>query len=120
MQQSQGEGQYYDIKESAGFSLNQWMSSAPTTMGALSTVLRKRLECRDGFSMSVQAGEGHYSHPREDHGPYTEVEVGKPSREEELLMPYIEQGYGKPTAAVYPYVPVEVVEDVVNKHGGLR
>ena len=36
---------------------------------------------------------------------------------EELLMPYIEDPT-EPTKAVYPYVPVEVIEQVIEKHGG--
>ena len=45
------------------------------------------------------------------------AEDGKVSEEEELLMPYIEDPT-EPTKAVYPYVPVEVVEQVIEKHGG--
>lgn len=32
-------------------------------------------------------------------------------------MPYIEDPT-EPTKAVYPYVPVEVIEQVIEKHGG--
>lgn len=38
-------------------------------------------------------------------------------KKEELLMPYIEDPT-EPTKAVYPYVPVEVIEQVIEKHGG--
>ena len=68
---------------------------------------------------SVQAGAGLYCEPRAnlESGEYTACEVGYPSQKEELLMPYIEDPT-KPTEAVYPYVPVEVIEQVIEKHGG--
>ena len=59
----------------------------------------KRIECKDGFSMSVQAGTSVYSDPRDDVGPYHSVECGFPS--------------------VYGWVPVGVVTNVIAKHGGM-
>lgn len=50
-------------------------------------------------------------------GEYVACEVGYPSQKEELLMPYIEDPT-EPTKTVYPYVPVEVIEQVIEKHGG--
>ena len=69
--------------------------------------------------MSVQAGDGLYCEPRVnlESGEYAACEVGYPSQKEELLMPYIEDPT-EPTKAVYPYVPVEVIEQVIEKHGG--
>ena len=82
---------------------------------------RKRVVCADGFSMSVQAGGTHYCSPRAvvPDDKYTTVEVGYPSAREELLMPYVEDA-DAPTETVYGYVPVEVVKEVVAKHGGLK
>ena len=76
---------------------------------------RPHIFCKDGFEMSVQAGDGLYCEPRVnlESGEYAACEVGYPSQKEELLMPYIEDPT-EPTKAVYPYVPVEVIE----KHGG--
>ena len=74
--------------------------------------------CSDGFTMSVQASEGAYSTPRLNTGPYTHVEVGFPSQEEPLLMPYVEDK-SMPTKTVYPFVPSQVVTLVVAKHGGM-
>ena len=82
----------------------------------------KRLYCNDGFSMSVQAHDGAYCSPRTDPAYtdyYFEVEVGFPSEREELLMEYVE-GYDNPTGTVYGYVPVEVVQEVIEKHGGSK
>ena len=77
----------------------------------------RRLICADGFSMSVQADSGAYCEPRNNEGPYSEVEVGYPSVAEELLLPWAENP-GIPTKTVYAYVPSEVVLEVVLKHGG--
>ena len=75
--------------------------------------------CADGFRMSVQAHDGAYCEPREDaHEKYTLVEVGFPSIEEELIMPWAEEPR-RPTETVYGYVPVNVVTNVIVKHGGM-
>ena len=76
-----------------------------------------RIICKDGFSMSVQAGEFFYCSPRQDIGPWHEVEVGYPSHEESDLLPYAERP-NHPTETVYADVPVELVESVMEKHGG--
>ena len=77
----------------------------------------KLLVCKDGFSMSVQADERAYCSPRNDIGPYDSVEVGYPSRQEQLLMPWCEDP-GSPCDTVYGYVPSLVIWEVINKHGG--
>ena len=80
------------------------------------------LHCNDGFSMSVQAHGGAYCSPRTDPAYtdyYFKVEVGFPSEREELLMEYVED-YDNPTCTVYAYVPVEVVQEVIEKHGGIK
>jgi hypothetical protein len=77
-----------------------------------------KIICKDGFSMSVQAGYGLYSSPRLDSTIYTEVEVGFPNKIEPLLMPYCEDST-IPSKTVYGYVPVEVVTTVIVKHGGI-
>jgi hypothetical protein len=68
----------------------------------------QRVECADGFSMSVQASSYNYSHPRRDLAPsYSQVEVGMPNSPDDL------------TNTVYPYVPRQVIVDVICKHGGI-
>jgi hypothetical protein len=85
----------------------------------------KRVVCKDGFRMSVQAGPGNYCKPRPSYEEdkkfinYTEVEIGFPSEQEDLIMEYCEDP-SIPTDTVYGYVPVEVVEQVIRKHGGLE
>ena len=81
----------------------------------------KRVECADGFSMSVQAGTANYSTPRSALGPYTEVEVGFPTIDDYLLEPYFDgdSNIEDVTKGVYSYVPVQVVTNVLAKHGGM-
>ena len=77
----------------------------------------ERVECADGFCMSVQANEGAYCEPRNDDGPYTEVEIGYPSDPEIMIMRWAEDK-SRPTDTVYGWVPVGVVRDVIVKHKG--
>ncbi len=78
-----------------------------------------RVVCTDGFTMSVQAGIYNYCDPQETDAPkYDLVEVGFPTAKEPMLMPYAEAPED-PTGTVYAYVPVELVTNVIVKHGGL-
>lgn len=83
-------------------------------------VINARVICADGFSMSVQASNGHYCTPRDDSGPWSTVEVGYPSERVEAFMPYIDgDPEGTEWETVYGYVPVGVVADVIVQHGGI-
>ncbi|MBR52245.1 hypothetical protein CMK19_00575 [Candidatus Poribacteria bacterium] len=82
------------------------------------------LNCKSGFSFSVQASHGHYCLPREDNpeGGYTHYEVGYPSEGERLLLPYKEMECDiqfPPTKSVYPFVPKCVIKSIIEKHDGL-
>ena len=79
---------------------------------------RTTVKCKDGFTMSVQASKSHYSEPKNDEGPYSEVEVGFPSHYDINLIKYAEQPH-KPTDTVYGYVPAHVVQMVIDAHGGM-
>lgn len=82
--------------------------------------LTKRLICKDGFDMSVQASNVHYCSPRVDNADYySEVEVGYPTVSEEELLDYAEDRL-RPTKTVYGYVPVESVDKIILKHGGIN
>ena len=81
--------------------------------------LNKKVVCSDGFTMSVQANEGAYCTPRcNNQERYEQVEVGFPSEQEELLMPWVEDK-SRPTETMYAYVPVEIVTNIIVKHGGM-
>ena len=82
--------------------------------------VRPRIICNDGFSMSVQAGYGIYSTPRANGLlPYSEVEIGYPSDDEELLFG-LEEGRGNYTDTVYPYVRIKLVDEIIKKHNGIN
>ena len=69
-----------------------------------------RIECNDGFTISVQARESSYCQRNTEGKPVT-VECGfpstKPKTPEFLLYAEDNSDY---TETVYPYIPVEVVE----------
>ena len=79
-----------------------------------------KLICMDGFSISVQASRLHYCIPRDDTGPYTHVECGYPSEEVQELLEYKDSPDDPPTRTVYAYVPIQLVCDIINSHGGLE
>ena len=74
--------------------------------------------CKDGFKMSVQAGQSLYSEPRDVADSYEEAEVGFPSIEESLLTSYAENEENL-CGTVYGYVPCSIIDEVIKKHGGI-
>lgn len=109
-------------------------------------IVRPRVICNDGFSVSVQANDCAYCLPRITQGlldgelyysgafdfnepdaygftnrfiPYVEVELGYPSEVEEDLLPYAEDE-SNPTNTVYGYVPIEIVDSMIQRHGGIN
>jgi translation initiation factor 2B subunit (eIF-2B alpha/beta/delta family) len=74
--------------------------------------------CKDGFKMSVQAGQSLYSEPRDVADSYEEAEVGFPSTEETLLTSYAEDNENL-CDTVYGYVPCSIIDQVIEKHGGI-
>lgn len=84
-------------------------------------VLRPMVVCKDGFKVSIQASAGHYCYPRIDTDrsiPYEKVELGFPSEAVPEWLEYAEEQYD-PTDTVYGYVPVELVDIGLAKHGGI-
>lgn len=80
--------------------------------------VRKRLRCKDGFSISVQASRYHYCTPRVTNAEHYEtVELGYPSTDDATIFDYAEStNY---TNTVYGYVPVHIVDILIEKHGGI-
>lgn len=99
------------------FDINKYLVST----GRIVKGLFHRIICKDKFSMSVQAGKIWHCEPKTDHGPWTELEVGSISSAESLLKNYkespLDDDHGP--GIVFPYVPAEVINDIVEKHGGL-
>lgn len=78
----------------------------------------KRITCKTGFNVSVQAHSRNYCTPRDDYGPYTEVELGMPSDLDSLIIKYAED-CNNPTETVYGWVPVGIVKALLIKHKGV-
>ena len=82
--------------------------------------VRPKAEMNDGFVVSIQASETHFCAPRLNGlDNYSMVELGYPSEKDDLIMEYAETPE-EPTSAVYGYVPVDVVDALIEKHGGLK
>lgn len=78
-----------------------------------------RFACADGFEVSIQASSGHYCSPREDRAwPYGAFELGYPTETEDVLRQYAEDKDGDLKSTVFGWVPVDVIVDLINKHGG--
>ena len=84
--------------------------------------------CKDGFTMSVQAGQSCYSVPKDVADKYEEAEIGYPSTPEVLIKQYaeimdVEEASVEDDSwlcdTVYPYVPVNIIDKVIRKHGGI-
>ena len=79
---------------------------------------RKTVECKDGFSMSVQADEMKYCLPRKNDVIYASAEVGYPSHYDFFLQPFAEDPR-RPTDTVYGYVPAHIIRLCIESHGGM-
>ena len=79
---------------------------------------RPRVHCADGFSVSVQASQFHYCRPRIDSAEkYNAVELGYPSAADDLITEYAEDN--SYTENEYSYLPNEIVDKLIEKHGGI-
>tara|TARA_B100000131_G_C17966823_1_gene552728 strand:+ start:569 stop:859 length:291 start_codon:yes stop_codon:yes gene_type:complete len=75
--------------------------------------------CKDGFTVSIQASDTSYSSPRMNGAErYSAVELGFPSQSDDLILEYAEDQHN-PTDTVYGWVPVETVNLLIAKHGGV-
>lgn len=85
------------------------------------SIIRPRIVCNDGFSISVQGSANHYCSPRENliDKAYAEVELGFPSVADDLIAYYAEDDEDL-TDTVYGLVPIDTVEELIEKHGGIK
>lgn len=81
--------------------------------------LAPRITCADGFSLSVQVHSGAYCRPRDGIGPdWVSAEIGFPSATPSPeVMAYAEYSED-PTDTVYGYVPIELIDSLIDAHGG--
>jgi hypothetical protein len=71
----------------------------------------ERVVCADGFSISIQAGNGKYSVPRFEASAYTQLELGFPNRPCPFIYEYAEDKEDY-TETIYPYVPSKIVDTI--------
>ena len=76
-----------------------------------------RVILNNGKSLSVQASEYHYCAPRRVCDYYYEVEVGFPDEGDYCLCNMRREN---PTDTVYPYVPIELVDEYITACGGIH
>ena len=77
------------------------------------------ITCQDGTTLSVQASSLHYCEPEDDYGPYSQVEVGLLSTPPPASWaPYAAGGEAVEEAKVFAYVPVKLVREFIQLHGG--
>ncbi len=80
----------------------------------------ERIVCADGFSLSVQVGYYNYCNPRKNDAEYYEkAEVGFPSEDPVFITEYAEDSE-RLTETVYPYTPVNLIEKLIDFHGGIK
>lgn len=113
--QSEAEGKLREMKgeENGLMTVKEWLRET-FKREPVGCLIRPHAKCKDGFHISIQAGAYHYCAPRRDlkDCEYTLLELGCPSEWEELIEKHR-------VGTIYPYVPIEVVEQVVKKHGGI-
>lgn len=80
--------------------------------------LFSELVCNDGLSLLVQASRCHMCSPREtleDGSEYEEVEVYSHG---EYILDLTR--YATESDFTYGYVPVKIMEELIEKHGGIK
>lgn len=81
-------------------------------------IIRPRVRCADGYTVSVQAGKMWYSEPRLDTKWYGKVELICPEYKDDELRDYAENKRDL-CGTLYGFVPVKLVDEVLEKHGGI-
>lgn len=83
-----------------------------------SSLPRPAFKFADGTTLSIQVGTGLYSSPRTSNAEiYQAVECGFPSKPIPQLEEYKEIPDEKQEDSVFPYVPVEVINDIIEEKG---
>ena len=100
--------------------VNEFLAKYSKPMPGCSDLMyiRPRVKCADGYTVSIQAGYGLYSTPRIFADFYTKVELGYPSAVDEDLLEYAESE-NAPLDTIYAFVPVALIEKVLERHGGI-
>jgi len=82
--------------------------------------LAEYIECKDGAILSVQASSVHHCTPESESGPYSHVQVSYMTKAPPgFWYDYIDGDFPfKVRDRVYGYIPVEVVAEYIESHGG--
>lgn len=117
----------HEFMQDKRFAIGYALDYSSMSMDESIPTTRTRIILADGESVSVQANEYCYCHPRSNVSwadldyydvPYYEYEIGFPSFKADEWMEYADQPE-QPTETVYGYVPVDVVQAVLDAHGGI-
>jgi len=76
------------------------------------------IQCKDGAHVSIQVGELLYCCPRNNDGDWSKVEAGFPSVQPPSSWTRYAEDSSKPLETIYPYIPVELVREFIEAHGG--
>lgn len=105
------------IEQYTGYSFEQFISETKNGFK------RPKIVMGDGVSMSVQASSFHYCEPRRSGlDSYESYEVGYPSEVIEQLRGYEEtpvENDEELLESIYPFVPAEILSQIVMEHGGI-
>lgn len=77
-------------------------------------IVRLRVRCADGYTVSVQAGDRWNSEPRLDTGWYGKVELGYPTDKDAELQSYAKNKRDL-CGSVYDFVPVKLVDEALTR-----
>ena len=99
------------------FDANDYLHQATGIEQGIGFAVYPKARMKDGFSISIQASEFHYCHPRNSIGPWNEMELGFPSELDPILDEYAEEPDTSDT--VFGYVPIAIVNELISKHGGI-
>ena len=82
-------------------------------------VFFKPIRLENGDELSIQANRGAYCTPRDDTGPYDEIEVGtffRGGRTPRSWLRYLEGPEDSDGLRVFAYIPVSLVREYIMKH----
>lgn len=95
--------------------IEEFLRKTQETESEFIPFIRPRVKCADGYTVSIQASIGHYCAPRTNKtNDYTTVELGFPNKEDDLIYKFREG-----SDSVYGYVPIRIVNELLQKHGGI-
>lgn len=98
--------------------LTEWLQKTYKNC-TLGSYLRPTVHCNDGFELDIQASEFHNCSPKKrlPYGGYKTLEIVSTSKPEDILNSYC--GRNKNDNFYYNNIPIFIINDIINKHGGI-